>query len=76
MQAVILSDGRRLQSDIEQLGRELPSMENPCGLRQRAKSAFLKQLHAFKCEQLEQVEDAMRHSGIDSLRRSDRVRKI
>ena len=62
MHTLMIAEGRRLELDIDRLNRTLPSVAKPCGLRQRAKSAFIKQLHAYKCERLEAVHDELERS--------------
>ncbi len=67
MQSVLISERERLSVDVESLGRVLASQPRPLGLKQRAKSAFLKQLHAYKCERLEDLSDGLgrAHSARD-----------
>ncbi|HSS64039.1 MAG TPA: hypothetical protein VLS27_06365 [Gammaproteobacteria bacterium] len=55
MQSVFNSEWQRLTVDVESLSLVLASQPRPLGLKQRAKSAFLKQLHAYKCERLEDL---------------------
>ncbi len=57
MQSVLISERKRLSIDVESLGRVLATQPRPLGLKQRAKSAFLKQLRAYKCERLEDLSD-------------------
>jgi hypothetical protein len=59
MQSVLNSERERLSVDVESLGRVLASQPRPLGLKQRARSAFLKQLHAYKCKRLEDISGSL-----------------
>lgn len=59
MQSVLISERDRLSVDVESLSQVLASQPRPLGLKQRAKSAFLKQLHAYKCERLEDLSGGL-----------------
>lgn len=59
MRTQIISEGRQLEQEIDRLGRALSFMPQPSGLRQRAKSAFIRQLYAYKCERLAAVQEAL-----------------
>lgn len=53
MRSMTFSEQKRLSAAVEHLSRSLSYEERPLGLKQRARSAFLKQLHAYKRAQLE-----------------------
>lgn len=76
MHTLMITEGRQLERDIDRLGRTLPFMARPCGMRQRAKSAFIKQLHAYKRERLEAVRDALEQDRAQRLSDWNRVRRI
>ena len=59
MHTLMFAESRRLQADIERLRRAMPFLARPHGLRQRARSAFITQLHAYKCDRLEEVREAI-----------------
>jgi hypothetical protein len=72
----MISERRRLSVDVESLGRILATQPRPLGLKQRAKSAFLKQLRAYKCERLEDlgVDLGFGRSALDD--EASRIRRI
>lgn len=72
MHTAMMAEGRRLEQDIDRLGRALLLTAEPFGLRQRARSAFIRQLLAYKCERLEAVRDALERGRTQ--RRSERNR--
>lgn len=76
MQSVLISERERLSGDVESLGEILANQPRPLGLKQRAKSAFLKQLHAYKCERLEDLSGGLgqAHSARDE--ESKRIGRI
>lgn len=76
MHTLMSAEGRQLEQDIDRLGRTLPLMARPSGMRQRAKTAFIKQLHAYKCERLEAVQEALEQSRARRLADWNRVRRI
>lgn len=53
MQGMSHFEQQRLSAAVENLGRSISGADRPLGLKQRARSAFLKQLHAYKRAQLE-----------------------
>ena len=59
MQSILVSERDRLSGDVEFLGQIVASQPRPLGLKQRAKSAFLKQLHAYKCQRLEDISGGL-----------------
>ncbi|MDX1514209.1 MAG: hypothetical protein R3174_10755 [Gammaproteobacteria bacterium] len=59
MHTLMFAESRRLQADIDRLRRTMPSMTRHAGLRQRARFAFITQLHAYKCDRLEEVREAI-----------------
>lgn len=59
MQNVLISERDRLMDDVEHLSEALATYSRPLGLKQRAKCAFLKQLHAYKCQRLEDLSDGL-----------------
>lgn len=73
MQSVMISERERLSVDVKSLGQVLASQPRPLGLKQRAKSAFLKQLHAYKCQRLEDLSGGL---GITHSARDDEARRI
>lgn len=75
MQTLMIAEGRRLELDIDRLNRTLPSVARPCGLRQRAKSAFIKQLHAYKCERLETVQHELKRDSARAVENDQRARR-
>lgn len=76
MHTLMMAEGRQLEQDIDRLGRALPFMARPCGMRQRARSAFIRELHAYKRERLEAVQEALERSRLQRLTDSNRVRRI
>ncbi len=75
MQTLMVAEGRRLELDIDRLNRTLPSVARPCGLRQRAKSAFIKQLHAYKCERLETVQYELGRDAARAMENAQHARR-
>lgn len=73
MQSVLISERKRLSIDVESLGRVLATQPRPLGLKQRAKSAFLKQLRAYKCERLEDLSEDL---GYGPSARDDETKRI
>ena len=59
MQSLLIAERQRLSVDVESLGRALATQPRPLGLKQRAKSAFLKQLRAYKCQRLEDLSGGL-----------------
>lgn len=59
MRTQMSSEERQLEQEIHRLGRALLFMPQPSGLRQRAKSAFIRQLYAYKCERLAAAQEAL-----------------
>ncbi len=76
MQNILNSERERLSVDVESLSQTLASQPRPLGLKQRAKSAFLKQLHAYKCQRLEDLSEGpgrVRPSREDEEKRIGRI---
>lgn len=76
MQSVMNSERARLSVDVESLGRSLSGQPRPLGLKQRAKCAFLKQLHAYKCKRLEDLcggAGRVRSAHDDEIKRIGRI---
>ncbi len=55
MQNVTNAERKRLSEDVRSLGHALSAVPRPLGLKQRAKSAFLKQLRDYKRAQLDEL---------------------
>ncbi|MDH3314404.1 MAG: hypothetical protein OER43_01350 [Gammaproteobacteria bacterium] len=76
MQSVMVSEQQRLSVDVKCLSQVLASQPRPLGLKQRAKSAFLKQLHAYKCQRLEHLSGGLgrvRSARDDEAKRIGRI---
>lgn len=73
MQNAMIAEQERLTLDVEVLDRMVSGETPPCGLKQRARSAFLKQLKRYKRERL----DALSHTiGRVHAVRSDEHRRV
>lgn len=59
MQNAMIAEQERLTVDVELLDRMVSGTTAPCGLKQRARSAFLKQLKRYKRERLDELSHAI-----------------
>lgn len=76
MQSQMIHERHQLGLELQSLDRSLCEVAQPVGLKQRAKFAFLKQLHAFKHERSEELRDALRHSRTVHYANGNRIRRI
>ncbi len=76
MHSQIINERHQLRLEMQSLDQRLCEVVHPVGLKQRAKFAFLKQLHAFKHERREELRDALHHARAAHYANTDRIRRI
>jgi len=76
MQSQMNNERRQLGLEMQSLDRRLCEAVQPVGLKQRAKFAFLKQLHTYKRERREELRDALHHARAMHYANANRIRRI